>query len=484
MKSKTNKFLILILALVASIAITSCVQDDDYTVPSSLGDEENQALTNMLANATEVDMAYVKALYNENGAETVPFFVENDIYVKGYVSSSDKEGNFFKEFYMQDAPSNPTGALKITLDLVDTYNQYNQGRELYISLKGLYIGEERVGNGIITIGGDTEFDQYGGTVARVNINQIRTSLLRSDVTEEIIPLPVTFSSLTDAHVGVYVQVDGVEFADNLDGKRYFDPIQVYDTQRTLQACSGFTYSNMSLETSSFATFKEHLLPTGNGSIKAIVNKTFDGSTRILALNDVEDVDLSGARCSTLDPDDFSDIFVEDFESMPTFTTIASNGWTAYAEEGSYNWRALTTSDNGNPGPGNVIASMGAYNSNSPSNIAWLISPSIDLDAQDFEFINFQSSNSFSDNSVLEVLISTDWDGTTANVATATWSTLSDATIVSSGDYYQDWIDSGLVDLSSYSGTAHVAFKYVGGDDGSGDIDGTFEIDNYRVLAEN
>ncbi|MDO6595631.1 DUF5689 domain-containing protein [Oceanihabitans sp. 2_MG-2023] len=481
---KTSKFLTLILAFVACIAITSCVQDDDYTIPSSLGDDENEALTAMLASATEVDLAYVKALYIEDGAETVPFYVENDIYVKGYVSSSDKDGNFFKEFYLQDAPSNPTGALKIIIDQVDTYNQYNKGREVYISLKGLQIGEERVGNGIVTIGGGTEFDQYGGVVTRVNENQIRDNILRSDVTEEIIPLAVTFSELTDAHVGVFVEIDGVEFADNLDGERYFDAVQVYDTQRTLQACSGFTYSNMSLETSSFATFKEHLLPTGNGSIKAIVNKTFDGSTRILALNTVEDVALDGARCSTLDESDFSEIFFEDFESMSTFSTVSGNGWTAYAEEGSYNWRALTTTDSGNPGPGNVIASMGAYNSNSPSNIAWLISPSIDLDAQEYEFVNFQSSNSFSDASELQVLISTDWDGTEANITTATWTTLSDATVVDASEYYQDWIDSGLVDLSSYSGTAYVAFKYIGGDDGSDNIDGTFEIDNYKVLAEN
>ncbi len=78
---------------------------------------------------------------------------------------------------MQDAPSGPTGALKIVLDQVDTYNQYNKGRELYISLKGLQIGEERVGNGIITIGGGTEFDLYGGTVTRINENQIRDNLL-------------------------------------------------------------------------------------------------------------------------------------------------------------------------------------------------------------------------------------------------------------------------------------------------------------------
>ena len=182
----------------------------------------------------------------------------------------------------------------------------------------------------------------------------------------------------------------------------------------------------------------------------------------------------------LDINDFSVVFEEDFESMPTNTTISSNGWTAYAEEGFYNWRALTTSDSGNPGPGNIIASMGAYNSGSDSNIAWLISPGINLDAQGNEILNFQTSNSFSDNSELEVLISTDWDGTEAGVTTATWSVLP-ATIVADSVYYQDWVDSGAVDLSTYSGTGYIAFKYSGGDN-SNNEDGTYELDNFKILG--
>ena len=75
---KTNKFLTLILAVVATFAITSCVQDDDYTVPSSLGQEENERLQALLnSGATEVSVADVKAMYQ--GDEFIEA-VDTDIY--------------------------------------------------------------------------------------------------------------------------------------------------------------------------------------------------------------------------------------------------------------------------------------------------------------------------------------------------------------------------------------------------------------------
>ena len=143
---KTIKFLKLIVVLMASVAITSCVQDDDYSVPVSLGLEENEKIEELLSSGSvPMTVAEVKALYTENGDFIEP--ETTNIYVKGYVSSSDRTGNFFKEFYIQDSPNNPTDGLKVILNQVDSYNKYNLGREVYINLNGLYIGEERVGNG-------------------------------------------------------------------------------------------------------------------------------------------------------------------------------------------------------------------------------------------------------------------------------------------------------------------------------------------------
>ena len=481
---KTINFKNYLLALLTSVAIISCVQDDDFSVPESVGTEENIALTELLSGDINlVSISEVKAMYDSSSE--MPFRVDTNIVVKGYVTSSDLTGNFYKEVYLQDSPDNPTDAIKVILSQVDSYNRFNKGREVYIKLYptysdgatgGLYIGEERVGNEVITIGGGTDSDQYGTTVTSLSQNQMNATMLRSEITAEIVPLNVQFSQISSDHIGMFVQIDNVEFEDNLDGLRYFDPSEDYDTQRTLQSCSGFNYSNMNIETSSLSNFKNEILPTGNGSIGGIVVKTYDGSSLVLSLNTTDDVNFSGARCELLNVDDFGILFEEDFEAYANFDQI-SGDWTNYVEEGSRDWIARTTTDTGNPG--SRIAQISAYNSGDASTVSWLITPQIDLDAQEFEFFDFESSNSFSDGSELELLISTDWDGTDASVSSATWTSLP-GTIVPDATYYKDWIYSGLVDLSPYSGNAHIAFKYTAN---SGNT-GTYEIDNVKVLVQN
>ena len=98
-----------------------------------------------------------------------------------------------------------------------------------------------------------------------------------------------------------------------------------------------------------------------------------------------------------------------------------------------------------------------------------------------ENIKFISSNSYADGSELELLISTEWDGTESTIQSSSWETLS-ANIVSDGEFYQNWVDSGLVDLSLFSGNGYIAFKYVGS--GQALFDGTYEIDDFQVLVQN
>jgi hypothetical protein len=470
---KTNKLIKLIMVLIASVAITSCVQDDDYTVPNSLGNEENLALQSLLSSGSnEVTIADVKAMYQE-GEFIEP--VDTEIYVKGYVSSSDATGNFFKEFYIQDSPTNPTIGLKVILNQVDTYNKYNLGREVYINLNGLFIGEERVGNGVIAIGGYVETDSFGTTVESLNENQIEGNVLRSTETLELTPLIVDFSEITNAHVGLFVSIENVEFAGDLAGKRYFDPVQQYDTKRTLQSCGGFSYTEFQLETSGFSSFKFEELPEGNGTISAVVSKTFDGASLVLALNTTADVDMTGSRCSLLDPSDFNVIFEEDFQSASNNTNLDFAGWTNFSEEGTYMWREKVYQGNG-------YTEFSAYNSGSDDNIAWLVSPDFDMDAQNNEFLNFKAAQHHLDSAdnTLEVFVSSDYNG--SDVLDATWIQVG-ANLPSQANDWYDFIDSGLIDLSSYTGTLHVAFKFVGsGTDTS--LDGAYQIDDFSIIATN
>lgn len=469
---KTNKILAIFTALVMCVAFVSCVQDDDFTVPTSLGDEENESLQALLNTGTEVTIAEVKAMYQEG--EFIEA-VDTDIYVRGYVSSSDHTGNFFKEFFIQDSPSNPTGALKIILNRVDTYNQFNFGREVYISLKGLFIGEERVGNGVTAIGGSAETDQYGTTVESLNENQIKQNVLRSTTTETITPVTLTFSEIGNATVGMLVSVENVEFADDLSGKRYFDPIETFDTRRTMQICSGFGYSEFQLETSAFSSFKNELLPTGNGTITAVVSKTFDGASLILALNSTDDVNFTGERCSLLTESDFMTIYEEDFQTATNNTDLDFTDWTNFNEVGGYKWREKTFSGNG-------YTEFSTYNSGDASNIAWLVTPGFDMDAQSNEFLNFKTAQHHLDspNNTLEVFISTNYDG--SDVLGATWEPIS-ATLASQANDWYDFIDSGLIDVSSYTGTIHVAFKVVGSGTNT-TLDGAYQVDDFKMIATN
>lgn len=465
---KTNKFLALLF--IAAITITSCVQDDDYTIPTSLGNEENAGLQALLnSGASVISITDLKAQFVPGEATQIV----SDIYVKGYVSSSDATGNFYKEFFIQDSPSNPTAALKVVLNQVDSYNQFNFGREVYIKLKDLYIGETRTGDDIITIGGVANTDNE---VELLTGKQVPLHIFRSDVTETIEPMVVKFSEINDSHIGIFVMVENVGFPESLQGESYVDPLDDFDTQRTLESCDGFGYVNFLLETSSFANFSQQILPTDlGGTISGVVAKTFNGSDLVLVLNDLSGVNFTETKCEPLDINDFSVVFEEDFNSGVDNTNLDIPGWTNFAEEGGELWTEQVFSGNG-------YAEFSGFRTGDDVNIGWLISPGIDMDAQENEFLNFFTAQHHldSDTNTLEVFVSTDYNG--SDVLSATWTPIS-ATLATRSDSWYQFKDSGLIDISSYTGTLYVAFKVTGsGTDEQ--LDGAYHVEDFKILATN
>ena len=206
---------IILIAFLTTINF-SCVQDDDYSIPESIGLEENQDLIQLIEqiNSGVVDLmtiSQVKSFF-VSGEVTL---IESNIAVKGYVVSSDMTGNFYKEFYMQDEPSNPTAGIKVVLNQVDSYNQFNIGREVYIKLQNLYIGETNSGDGVVAIGGS--LNQYGNEIESITENMAAETILRSSNTTEIIPLSLNLSQINDSHIGTYVQAENVQFPNTLSG---------------------------------------------------------------------------------------------------------------------------------------------------------------------------------------------------------------------------------------------------------------------------
>jgi hypothetical protein len=472
---KTNKIIRLLFFVIISISFITCVEDGDFTIPESLGSEENEAITNILdsinaGNLQEKTIQQVKQLYIIGDD---PLEITSNIVVKGYVISSDKSGNFYKEFYMQDAPENPTAGIKVALNLSNSYNKFNIGREIYIRLKGLYIGETNSGNGIVTIGGKIKSTDIT-EVENVTVNQIPNHIFRSETTVEIIPKVIDFAGINESDIGTFITLENVFFDARLAGQSYVDPKEDFDTQRKIQTCLGLGYDELLVETSSFSRFSNETLPEKAGSINAIVSKDFGGDFIVLNINNTDDIVMSEERCSPLPIADFTIILLdENFDDQSGNIDVLN--WINYREEGTISWRSYTDSY-----AQSKAARIGSKNSGNESTISWLITNAINLNATSQEFLSFETSNSFANGCELEVLISTDFNGDENSINDANWSVLP-AKIVSNGEDFKNWIHSTYIELSSYSGTAYIAFKYSG--NGNVNFDVTYELDNVVINAK-
>jgi hypothetical protein len=152
---------------------------------------------------------------------------------------------------------------------------------------------------------------------------------------------------------------------------------------------------------------------------------------------------------------------EDFESQYNDEDIVLSDWLNEATVGSRLWRAKEFSDN-------VYAQATSFNS-SEDNECWLITPLIDLDAMESPKLTFESSKAYWVHDGLEVFVSTDFNG--VNIPGASWIKL-DPILAGETDPDHEWIFSGVIDLSAYSGSGYIAFKYTG--------NGTSGTTSYRI----
>ncbi len=444
---KPIQFITTILA--TSVLMISCVQDDTFDVPNSVA-SGNSAKLNALMTAIDngskslISIADLKLLY-----VSAPVEIESDLVVKGYVSSSDLSGNFYKEFYMQDAPENPTSGIKISLNVLDSYNFVNLGREVYIDLNGLFVGESNFGDGIVAIGGGND----GNELVQITENVAMDVVIRSTTTETMIPKVVSMSDINASHIGQLISFENAQFPIVLAGQFYVDPAEDYDTQHPIESC-GDTGSFI-VETSAFANFSQDQLPTdGAGTITGVITMDYFGDNRVMVLNDPSDFVMNAQRCDPLFADNFS--------------SSNLNNWTIYNVAGAEGW--LTTNF-GNPGPSAV---MNGYAGGPQPNEDWLISRAIDMSEVTSGTLTFQTVKRYNGTD-LELYMCTDYNGGDPTTD-GSWVQLS-ADFDTNTSSWSSWTDSGNVDVSAAAGgNLFFAFKYVS----TSSAAATYEVDNVLV----
>lgn len=266
MSIRANIWAVLVMAALFTANFMSCVKLEFDEPPVA----ELPSLT------PDHTIAEVKALHSVGSAARE---ITEDWIIGGIVVGDDQSGNFFRQIAIQDA----TGGIIVRINSNGLFNDYPVGRELFIRLKGLYIGDF---NGLYQLNGSAT-----GGIEEVLLGQY---ILPGEPNMPIAPKVVSLAELNANIVSLQstvVQLNDVEFTSANAGVVWADAVNRVTVNRTLKDCGS---NQIIVRTSGFADFAPNLTPTGKGSLIAVASVF--GTTPQLALRTPAEVDMGGPRC--------------------------------------------------------------------------------------------------------------------------------------------------------------------------------------------
>jgi hypothetical protein len=160
---------------------------------------------------------------------------------------------------------------------------------------------------------------------------------------------------------------------------------------------------------------------------------------------------------------------EIFTGATVDVNFTTNGWLNANKVGERYWQGKEFSTN-------KYVQATAYGAISPTMESWLVTPGVTLTTP--KKLNFDSKAGYYKHAGLTVWVSTNFDGNNANLFTATWTQINPTIATSPANAYGEWVNSGDVDLSAYSGTIYVLFKYTGNNTTQTT---TFQLDNVNIV---
>ena len=451
----------LIWALLA-LLITSCTEDDDFEIPRDAGASQE-------IEGTEIPLSAVLGQLeqaNADGDETFTY-EETDAYFTGYVVSSDEGGNFFEELIIQDKPENPTAGIRVLIDSSPLFGQYNFGRKVFVKLDGLTVGTD---SGVVSLG-----IQSGNEVEALPESFLSETVLRDNVTEEIVPLEVTMQDFSDDLENLFISLPSVQFPRSSvleDEVLTFasEPTDDFDGERVLESC--LSGSSTILSTSTFSDFKSLELPADAGRINAVLSRNFFDDMYILIINDPSDLVFDQERC---DPDFLlcdgesggpDTIYSEDFENVNSISQLS--GWENIQVEGTQDY-VIGSFDNNN------YAQISGFQSGETFT-SWLVTEEIDLSTTSLEELSLDIQSNFDNGTILEIYITDNYSG---DVTTTEWDLL-DLSIPVGDDGFGSFEPVGPVNISCAGENIRIGFKYEGEDPGPTT---RYHIDNITIEGQ-
>lgn len=386
-------------------------------------------------------IAQLKA-YNTGSS---PVQITGEFVIQGMVVANDENGNIYQSLCIQDE----TGAIEYKIYTTMLYADFPVGTIVTVNCSGLYVGKSY---GVTKLGG-----LDGSYLGNLAPDLFYKSIYITGSGEPIAPLETTIPEINDSMLGKVILLSGVQFLDGEVGRGYSETSATTD-----RSVEDGDFNKIVVRNSNRSTFATSILPSGRGTVKALLGKYSVGSTSYyqLYLQKVTDVQMNGPRVLKA--------LSQDFTAATVNSPISVGGWQTIAEAGTKVWNAKQYS-------GDTYAEMNPYQSGEASNIAWLVSPKVTIPAGVTYYLMFESQYNFWANSTLKAYILTNYDGSSPWNATMT--ELTEAVIVTQADGTNKWVKSGKVDLSAFSGEVYIAFKYTG----SGTQTTAYRIDDVTVF---
>ncbi len=434
----------------------------------------------------DVNIVANTSIQNLKSYHTIPGqydLITTDVIISGVIVANDKSGNIYKQLFIQDN----TGAIQLLVDAYSLYASYPVGRKVYVKCKGLTITDS-YSNMVLgykaIIDGLPSIEGIPGAI-------VNDHLIGGSLNNPVEPLTVTMTDLgtglDNRYINALVKLEGYEFITSDTSKTYGDTSSYKSTVNRLISLGCGSALTTTIRTSGYANFAGMHVPTGNGSITAIYtiyrsSPTSVNTTKQLLIRDVADVQFNDGRCGAPPPGTIV-LLNEDFETQNATSTapynpVSINGWANISEVGTRTYSSKIYNSN-------KYAYLSAFGATNPSQVkTWLVTSGVNMDNTATETLSFSTQQDYSSNgsSTLKVYISNDGSYTgTGNPWAGNWTDITSLATLSpaSSSNFPGYISSGNIDLSSYNGTAYIAFVYEGSDPGASS---TWEIDNIRILG--
>ncbi|WP_353549343.1 DUF5689 domain-containing protein [Sediminibacterium sp. KACHI17] len=406
-----------------------------------------------------ISITEIKRLHIPNNFEKIT----EDLIIEGVVIANDKTDNFYKSIVIQDS----TAGITVRLDGFSLFNIYPIGRKIFIRLKGLWLGDY---GGMIQLGaGVNRSDPQFPELIPIPQPLFDRVIIKGDLDQYVVPRKVKMDELNDSLQSMLITLTQVEFDHTDTGKTYADAVNKQTIAHTLRTCGiGTVY----VRTSGFAKFATATTARGHGDITGIFSMF--RTQKQLLIRDTNDVQMNGLRCTVTGP---KQMYAEDFSGQIADSLISAPQLKNLSEAGGKFFLSKIVS-------GNPCAEISAFATKEQIVISWLILPAIDLDHTSNEILKFSTKDGFNNGAVLQVLVSTNYDGGNTPWK-ARWTVL--PAVIAKGSvtgYPKEWVSSGDVSLHHLKGKVYIAFRYEGNDPPmqTAKLTTTFRIDNIVVAG--